>query len=319
MSKWITHRLPTAEDGSRFGEVAVALERETIDGVVVPGENYRILLWHGVASGARWYPLNKEAAEAAEAEQAAMAEQKAAAAAAANPDPTPEPAAEPSPAVAGVPSDQELWRVQREACKQAQPILQWKAWHPGDTFHPGHVAAHRALYDYGYRRCLEEAKATREPNKGLHIALQEENAQLKSKIKELHGEIREVCDDSNGIIGLAEAKQRQFDDACKCIAELERENAKLKSDLHETTKDLAHSLSQPQMVFVGDLEGELERRGGEVKLEPTPAPEPAVRKAVQIAGHNNALSVMCDDGTVWLWRGYDGWTLYKTIPQTPIQ
>jgi hypothetical protein len=57
----------------------------------------------------------------------------------------------------------------------------------------------------------------------------------------------------------------------------------------------------------------------EPAAEPSPAPEPALRKAVQIAGHSNALSVMCDDGTVWLWTSYDGWTPYKTIPQTPIQ
>lgn len=78
MSEWITHRLPTAGD-AHCGRVAVAQKRERHSGVVLPGEDYRVDVWDGVTRGARWYPLNKEAADAAEAEQAAIAERAAAA------------------------------------------------------------------------------------------------------------------------------------------------------------------------------------------------------------------------------------------------
>jgi hypothetical protein len=50
---------------------------------------------------------------------------------------------------------------------------------------------------------------------------------------------------------------------------LQEENAGLKSDL----KDLLHSRSCPEMIVVGDLEGELKRRGE----WSTPAPEPATQ------------------------------------------
>ena len=226
MSEWITHRPPTAEDANRFGEVAVALERKPFDGVVIPGENYRVYVWDGVARGARWYPLNKEAADAAEAEQAAIAEQ---AAAAAEPELTPEPAAEPSPALAGLPkaSDKQLWELARAAKEQAMPCSEFPAWDDSYLIQQRYrVAAHRALYQRGdadgYRRCLVEAKATSELNSEL----------------------------------------------ARDLTLLQEENAGLKSDL----KDLLHSRSCPEMIVIGDLEGELKRRGE----WSTPAPEPAV-------------------------------------------
>ena len=272
-----------------------------------------------VLAGQPWWPANVPAQEAAKAEQ------KAAAATTTNPeptpDPTPDPSAEPSPAVAAVPSDEELWKIWKEAGYKANPSVQWLGWSPEDK--PA-IAAHRALYDYGYRRCLEEAKATSELNSELTrdlTLLQEENAQLKSTVDELVSETHVLDRRLNNAAREIEYKERHLDGAYRRIKELERENTELKDVL----KDLLHSSSQPQLLVVGDLEGELERRGGEVKLkpesesEPAPAPEPAVRKAVQIAGHNNALSALCDDGTVWLWTSYDGWTPYKTIPQTPIQ
>ena len=272
MSEWITHRPPTAEDANSFGEVAVAFERKPFDGIVIPGENYRIFLWHGVARGARWYPLNKEAAEAAEAEQAAIAEQAAAAA---------EPAAEPSPAVAGLPkaSDKKLWELARAAKERAMPGSSFPAWDDSYLIHQRHhIAAHRALYQqgdaHGYRRCLKEAKATSELNSELArdlTLLQQENAQLKSRVEELVGETQVL--DRNRIFGLKSMSQSvhayewQLREMPNRIAELEQENAKLKSDL----KDLAHSLSQPDAVVIGDLEAQLKR----CDEWSTPAPEPA--------------------------------------------
>jgi hypothetical protein len=270
VSEWITHRLPTAKDADDDGNVFIPCQRRTRWDV--PGEDFRYMPYGKVARGVRWWPNNEEAIKAAAAEQEATDP---------TPEPTPEPAAEPSPAVAGVPSDEELWEVQLKARQQTRPDVPWHEW--GFLHDSAHFAAHRALYDYGYRRCLEEAKATWELNSGLAsdlTALQEENAQLKSEEERLKDEIK-VLD-------------RCYNDAAN------------------------------ELVYkIKELERELERRGGEVKLEPdsepTPAPEPAVRKAVQIAGHNNALSALCDDGTVWLWTSYDGWTPYKTIPQTPIK
>jgi hypothetical protein len=306
MSEWITHRPPTAEDADSFGEVAVAWQRSPINGVVIPGKNYRFINYAKVATGAWWWPLNKEAADAAEAEQAAIAEQAAAAA---------EPAAEPSPAVAGVIDCNrvagacELWELARAAREQGMPSLAFPAWDDSYLIYQRHhIAAHRALYQRGdadgYRRCLVEAKATSELNselaRGLTL-LQEENAQLKSRVEELVGETQVL---GNGLKSmtqsvhayeyqlrempnriaeleydkarLEEAKQLQFDDACKRIAELEQENAKLKSE----AKDLAHSLSHPYAVVIGDLETELKR----CDEWSTPAPEPASTEPFSCGG-----------------------------------
>jgi cell division protein FtsB len=283
MSEWITHRPPTAEDANRFGEVAVALERKPFDGVVIPGENYRIFLWHGVARGARWYPLNKEAAEAAEAEQAAIAER---AAAAAEPELTPEPAAEPSPAVAGLPkaSDKRLWELARAAKEQAMPSSAFPAWDDSYLIQQKHyIVAHRALYQRGdadgYRRCLKEAKATSELNSELArdlTLLQQENAQLKSRVEELVGETQVLGNGLKSMTQSVHAYESQMREMPKRIAELEQENAKLKSE----AKDLAHSLSQPYAVVIGDLETELKRCGE----WSTPAPEPASTEPFSCGG-----------------------------------
>ncbi len=281
MSEWITHRRPTEADADDEGDVTVPCPpgtTSTIQGV------YRYEHFSVVLAGQPWWPANVPAQEAAKAEQ------KAAAATTTNPeptpDPTPDPSAEPSPAVAAVPSDEELWKIWKEAGYKANPSVQWLGWSPEDK--PA-IAAHRALYDYGYRRCLEEAKATSELNSELTrdlTLLQEENAQLKSTVDELVSETHVLDRRLNNAAREIEYKERHLDGAYRRIKELERE---------------------------------LERRDAESESEPAPAPDQAGRKVVQIAGHSNALSVMCDDGTVWLWTSYDGWTPYKTIPQTPIQ
>jgi regulator of replication initiation timing len=280
MSEWITHRPPTAGDANGFGEVAVAFERKPFDGVVIPGENYRIFFWKRIARGARWYPLNKEAAEAAEAEQAAMAER---AAAAAEPELTPEPAAEPPPAVAEfidynrVAWACELWELARAAREQERPGTGGPAWDDSHFKHQrDHIVAHRALYQrgdaHGYRRCLVEAKATSELNSELArdlTLLQQENAQLKSRVEELVGETQVLDRGLNSMSQSVDAYEWQLREMPNRIAELEQENAKLKSE----AKDLAHSLSQPYAVVIGDLETELKRCGA----EPVPTPEPATQ------------------------------------------
>jgi hypothetical protein len=199
-------------------------------------QNYPI-----VTIGQRWWPLN------AEAEQAAIAEQ---AAAAAEPELTPEPAAESPPAVAGLPkaSDHQLWGLQRAARERARPGTGGPAWDDSYLIHQrDHIAAHRILYDHGYRSGHDDAMLTPIFNQRRDLTLlQEGNIRLQNRLK---------------------AKRLQLDDACKRIAELEQENAKLKSEV----KDLAHSLSQPYAVVIGDLETELKRRDA----KPTPAPEPA--------------------------------------------
>jgi hypothetical protein len=71
---------------------------------------------------------------------------------------------------------------------------------------------------------------------------------------------------------------------------LQEENAGLKSDL----KDLLHSRSLPETVVVGDLEGELKRRGE----WSTPAPEPASPESFSCGGcrwysDNNSETGLC--------------------------
>jgi hypothetical protein len=63
-----------------------------------------------------------------------------------------------------VPSDEDLWEVQLKARRHAQPDAGWKGvkwtdWTPNDTYHPGHMAAHRALHDYGYQQGLADGRA----------------------------------------------------------------------------------------------------------------------------------------------------------------
>lgn len=290
MSEWITHRLPTEADLSVDGDVLIPCKVTGFNGEVLPGESVANVNGAKIPVGQRWWPGNAEARKAAVAEQEA-----AAATAAANPDPTPkqtpDPSAEPSPAVAGVPSDEELWGLRFSTLLNANPELVATTWDAARSlvFGHAHIKANRALYDYGYRRCLEEAKATSELNSELTrdlTLLQEENAQLKSTVDELVSETHVLDRRLNNAAREIEYKERHLDGAYRRIKELERE---------------------------------LERRDAESESEPAPAPDQAGRKVVQIAGHSNALSVMCDDGTVWLWTSYDGWTPYKTIPQTPIQ
>ncbi len=289
MSEWITHRLPTAADADANGNVLIPCERENVVewlGCVIPGEAYTHAMFTGIVLGQRWWPANKLAAMTAQAQQTAAAAERAAAAAA-NPDLTPEPAVEPSPAVAGVPSDQELWEVQLKVKSQSRPHIGWQVWSPESE---PLIAAHRALYDYGYRRCLEEAKATRELNKGLHVALQEENARLKSKVEEFVGKMQVLDRGLNNAARDLEYKERHLNGAYCRIKELERE---------------------------------LERRDG----EPTPAPEPAVRKVVDckvIERRQNEVSTtyaLCDDGSLWYIHAFPDseWISLPTIPQTPIQ
>jgi DNA repair exonuclease SbcCD ATPase subunit len=327
MSEWITHRPPTAGDANGFGEVAVAFERKPFDGVVIPSEDYRIFRWRGVARGARWYPLNKEAAEAVEAEQAAIAEQTAAAA---------EPAAEPSPAVAGLPkaSDKKLWELARAAKEQAMPSSAFPAWDDSYLIQQKHyIVAHRALYQRGdadgYRRCLKEAKATSELNSELArdlTLLQQENAQLKSRVEELVGETQVLGNGLKSMTQSVHAYEWQLREMPKRIAELEQENAKLKSEV----KDLAHSLSQPDAVVIGDLETELKRCGEWSTPKPEPAstePTPATRKIIQIgvdAGDEENCSIiyaLCNDGSVWgrLDSPEQSWARQPDIPQGPTQ
>lgn len=248
----------------------------------------------------------------AQAQQTAAAAERAAAAAAnpgPTPEPTPEPAAEPSPAVAGVPSDQELWEVQLKAKSQSRPHIGWQVWSPESE---PLIAAHRALYDYGYDQGMKEAKAFWELNKGLHIdltALQEENAQLKSEAERLKDETHGLGRGLNNAARDLEYYKRHLNGAYCRIKELERE---------------------------------LERRGGEVKLEPesepTPAPEPALRTADGFscggcswfvlragdAGHcrkhapaHNGFPPVFVDG--WCGDFIDANDAEPTIPQTPIQ
>ncbi len=294
MSEWITHRLPTEGDADVDGDVVVPRKSDaTPDDDCNNWQNYG---W--VTLGQRWWPGNSSSRKAAAEQEAAVA--------AANPDPTPDPAAEPSPAVAGVPSDEELWEVQLEACKQTRPDVPWFQW--GDVYHgPSTLAAHRALYDYGYRRCLEEAKATWELNNGPAsdltllqkanaelasdlTALQEENAQLKSEAERLK-------DETHG----------------------------LGRGLNNAAKDLEYYKRHLNGAYcrIKELERELERRGG----EPEPAPEPAVRKVVDfhvVERRQNEVSTtyaLCDDGSLWYIHAFPDseWISLPAIPQTPIQ
>jgi hypothetical protein len=179
-----------------------------------------------------------------------IAEQEAAAA---------EPAAEPSPAVAGLPkaSDHQLWELARAARERARPGTGGPAWDDSYLIHQGdHIVAHRILYDHGYRSGHDDAMLTPIFNQRRDLTLlQEGNIRLQNRLK---------------------AKQRQLDDACKRIEDLEQENAKLKSE----AKDLAHSLSQPYAVVIGDLETELKR----CDSEPVPAPEPASTEPFSCGG-----------------------------------
>jgi signal transduction histidine kinase len=116
-----------------------------------------------------------------------------------------------------------------------------------------------------YTDRLKEAKATSELNSELArdlTLLQEENAKLKSHVKELMSETHMIT--------------KLAADRTKSVTQLEQENAKLKSEL----KDLAHSLSQPDAVVIGDLETELKR----CDAEPVPAPEPASHEPFSCGG-----------------------------------
>jgi hypothetical protein len=237
-----------------------------------------------------------------------------------------EPAAEPSPAVAEfidynrVAWACELWELARAAREQERPGTGGPAWDDSHFKHQrDHIVAHRALYQrgdaHGYRRCLVEAKATSELNSELArdlTLLQQENAQLKSRVEELVGETH--------VIGKLAA------DRTKSVTQLEQENAQLKSEV----KDLAHSLSQPDVVVIGDLEGELKR----CDAEPTPAPEPAspeptpaTRKIIQIAvdasseTYSGSVFALCSDGSLWSRQDLTGksWERQPDIPQGPTQ
>jgi hypothetical protein len=262
MSEWITHRPPTAEDADSFGEVAVAWQRSPIEGVVIPGKNYRFINYAKVATGAWWWPMNKEAADAAIAEQAAAAA---------------EPAAEPSPAVAEfidynrVAWACELWELARAAREQERPGTGGPAWDDSHFKHQrDHIVAHRALYQrgdaHGYRRCLVEAKATSELNSELArdlTLLQQENAQLKSRVEELMGEIQVLDRGLNSMSQSVHAYEWQLREMPNRIAELEYDKARLEEAKQRQFDDACKRIE--------DLERELKRRDA----EPTPAPEPA--------------------------------------------
>lgn len=49
--------------------------------------------------------------------------------------------------------------------------------------------------------------------------------------------------------------------------------------------------------------------------QPQPAPTPT-RKIVHIAGVDNKLYVLCDDGSVWYLDRYASWNKLVTIPQS---
>ena len=42
---------------------------------------------------------------------------------------------------------------------------------------------------------------------------------------------------------------------------------------------------------------------------------PPDRKVVQITSCNLALYALCDDGTVWVYGGREGWSQLQEIPQ----
>ena len=148
-----------------------------------------------------------------------------------------------------VPSDEELWEVQLKARLQTRPDLPWHEW--GFLHDSAHFAAHRSLYDHGYRRCLEEAKATWELNSGLAsdlTALQEENAQLKSKVEELVGEMQVLDRGLNNAARDLEYKERHLNGAYCRIKELERE---LKRRDAESESEPAPELAIPEPFSCG--------------------------------------------------------------------
>jgi hypothetical protein len=57
---------------------------------------------------------------------------------------------------AAVPSDEELWELQLKVKSQLRPHIGWQVWSPESE---PLIAAHRALYDYGYQQGLAAGRA----------------------------------------------------------------------------------------------------------------------------------------------------------------
>ena len=207
MSEWITHRLPTAADAGVTGCVMTPVEH---DGAPDPGKRIRFVPYTKIALGDRWWPENLKASRAAAAEREAAA--------------------------ADVPSDKELWQLQREARGlSTDPDSGAGGWVPGDRLSIGNILAHRALYDRGaadgYRHGLEKAKAISEFNSELArdlAALQEENAKAKKRVEWLKSEIKVLDSTLNSMAKNADSYKQSQREMSARIAQLEPENDQLK-------------------------------------------------------------------------------------------